>query len=134
MDPRAPLRDDRSPPLGAADGWGSRNVEVAGSCSLALPQCPYRGACEGEASSLARARAGSRADFDALYDRYFAVFYRVASERFRDRALAEAYTRELMKGAFCAPAPSLGCAAGRLLRLVRRLGAKSNGRIPRTLA
>ncbi len=96
----------------------------ADACGLARPDCPYRTACERDAESLVRARAGSRADFDALYDRAFALFYRTAGERLHSRALAEGLTRELMEGAFYAPTSPEGCASARLFRLVKRIGAK----------
>ena len=98
--------------------------QQADSCGLGRPDCPYRSACERDAKNLARARAGSRTDFDALYDRAFALFYRVAGEKLRSRALAEGLTRELMESAFRAPSRSEGCASARLFRLALRVSAK----------
>ncbi len=101
---------------------------VRDPCALRNPDCPYRATCEREASSLARARAGSRADFDALYDHYFAKLYRVSGERVGSRALTEVHARELLQRALCAPAPTDECAAERLLRLVKQFGTNRNGR------
>lgn len=120
-DPTAPFAADRTRPLRLA------SIE---RCEADQSACPDRAACALDAERMTRARAGSRADFDALYDRYFAAFYRAASARLPSRALAEAYTRDLLEGAFCAPAQPRGCRAAHLLRVVKQIGkrgARSSG-------
>lgn len=97
-------------------------------CRLGRLDCPYRAACARDAPILARARAGSRADFDALYDRYFALVHRAASQRFGSRALAEACTRGLLKRTFGSRIPPNGCTGMRLLRLVERLARREERR------
>ncbi len=90
-------------------------------CGIARPDCPHRRACARDAAQLARARAGSRADFDALYERFFALFYGAASRRLRSRERAEQCTRELMAAVFRAPGPANVCSSAQLLLLVKRL-------------
>jgi hypothetical protein len=99
---------------------------AAGDCALERTDCPLRDACRRDAANLARARAGSRADFDAVYGRIFALVYRAASARLGDRALAEVATRELLESAFRAPAPALarGCGSSQLVALMKQLGAR----------
>jgi hypothetical protein len=97
---------------------------TAAACGLERPDCPHRRACDRDAACLARARAGSRADFDALYDRTFALFYGAASKRLRSRELAERCTRELMEGFFLATAQTEGCSSAQIFRLVKRLGVQ----------
>ena len=92
-------------------------------CGIARPDCPHRRACARDAAQLARARAGSRADFDALYDRFFALLYGAASRRLRSRERAEQCTRELMAAVFQAPTSAKVCSSAQLLVLVKRLGA-----------
>jgi hypothetical protein len=93
----------------------------ADACGLQRRDCPYRTACDRDAASLARARAGSRADFDALYDRTFALIYGAVSKRLRSRELAERCTRELMERMFLATTQAEGCRSAQLLRLVKQL-------------
>ncbi|HEY8122038.1 MAG TPA: hypothetical protein VII78_12025 [Myxococcota bacterium] len=104
---------------------------AAADCALERRDCPLRDACRRDAESLARARAGSRADFDAVYGRIFALVYRAASTRLANRALAEVATRELLESAFRAPAPALarGCGSSQLVVLMKQLGARV-GRTP----
>ena len=100
-------------------------------CLLRMASCPFRELCRSEAQSFARSRAGSREDFDALFDRYFPRVHAAAQAHFADSALAEACTRELLEAAFCSPGPARSC-AGQMLRLVKaRLLPRSADRAAR---
>jgi hypothetical protein len=90
-------------------------------CALAREECRFRSACELEARRLASARAGNRAEFDALFDRYFARVHSAACRRTRDAALAEHCTRAVLEAAFAREAVAQHCAARVFARLHRLL-------------
>ena len=123
MSRRSLARENRTAALRTAEGARASRMDGADSCGLARPDCPYRAACQRQAESLARARAGSRVDFDAVYDRYFALIYRAAAGRRTHRALVEARTRALLEAAFASPKSSRDCSSAHLFRLVKWLGA-----------
>ena len=95
-------------------------IEVGSDpCALgSIAVCPFRERCDGEAAAWHRARAGSRADFEMLYERWFVRVYRVASSRLGVRQLAETCTRDVLAVAFCLPPPLEGCAAAHVLSLL----------------
>ncbi|HEU4430721.1 MAG TPA: hypothetical protein VFT98_18315 [Myxococcota bacterium] len=100
-------------------------------CLLRLASCPFRELCQSDAQRFARAREGSRADFDALFDDYFPRIHAAARARLSDPALAEACTRELLEAAFCSASPARSC-AGQMLRMVKaRLSPRSATRAAR---
>jgi hypothetical protein len=123
MSRRSMTRPMRAPTRSAVRGLRARRGSATAPCGLRRPDCPHRAACEREALSLERARGGSRVDFDAVYDRYFALFYQAAGKRVGPREQAEAHTRELLEAAFSTPRPLGECAAAHLFGLVKRLGA-----------
>jgi hypothetical protein len=85
------------------------------------PACPMQARCEDEATELARARAGNRPAFDALFERYFARVYREAQRRSGSRPAAERATRAALAAAFLATSPRV-CMAVDLLRALASLG------------
>lgn len=123
MSRRSLARDKPTASLRTAEGARASRFGGADSCGLARPDCPHRADCQRQAEALARARAGSRVDFDAVYDRFFALFYRAADGRGTGRARVEARTRALLEAAFASPRSSRSCSSGNLFRLVKRLGA-----------
>ncbi len=98
--------------------------DLAPSCALARADCPHRATCEHDAQRLARARAGSRADFDAVYDRAFALFYRASLAQLPSRELAQSLTRELLQSIFREPIEADACTAAHWLGLMKRVRAK----------
>lgn len=86
--------------------------------------CPHRVACELDALQLARARAGSRPDFDAVYERYFSRCIRAARALLCDPALEEACTRDVLRATFRTPYPAGACVAAHVwwLLLLRLRG------------
>lgn len=123
MSRRSLARDKCTASLRTAEGARALRIDGADSCGLARRDCPHRAACRRQAERLALARAGSRVDFDAAYDRYFALFYRAVAVRRAPRELVEARTRALLEAAFASPSPSRDCSSAHLFRFVKRLGA-----------
>jgi hypothetical protein len=96
-------------------------------CPIAPAECAHRTACELDELRLSRARAGNRADFDALFDHAFARVYRAARRRLPSGEQAEAATRACLLGALGSPDPSGGCVTARLLRRIQQIGSSGRG-------
>jgi hypothetical protein len=91
------------------------------ACLVGTPStCPHRARCEADAIQLARARAGSREDFDSLYERYFARCFNTALAQLRSPQAAELCTRLALRALFGAAPAGGACVAARVLWSLRR--------------